>query len=255
MSAIRATDVAVIRDGREILAGVSIEIGAGLTAIVGPNGAGKSTLLGVLSGDIRPDRGTVELDGEPVHRLGHAELARRRSVLTQDNQVAFAFTVREVVEMGRNPWLRDASREADDAAIRSALAEADVEHLVDRQFASLSGGERARVSLARVLAQATPVVLLDEPTAALDLGHQEEVMAMARSLAQAGRSVAVVVHDLSLAAAYADRVAVVASGRLDAVGWPTQVLTEERIERIYRLPVELVERGGRPVVIPVRRVP
>ncbi|MDM4763939.1 heme ABC transporter ATP-binding protein [Galbitalea sp. SE-J8] len=249
---IAVTDAAVLRDGRTILDGVTLELGPGLTAIVGPNGAGKSTLLGVLSGDLAPASGAALIDGEPLHRLSHGELARRRSVLTQDNGVAFPFTVREIVEMGRSPWSRTASRGDDESAIAAALAETDIGHLVDRRFTSLSGGERARVSLARVLAQGTEVVLLDEPTAALDLGHQEEVMRTAAALAAAGRTVVVVVHDLSLAAAYADRVVVVAGGRLDAVGVPAEVLTVERIERVYGLEVELVERNGRFVVIPVR---
>ncbi|MFT4122976.1 MAG: heme ABC transporter ATP-binding protein [Microbacteriaceae bacterium] len=249
---ISAQDVTVVRDGRPILAEASLDVGPGLTAIVGPNGAGKSTLLGVLSGDVAPSRGRAVIDGEPIARMSHAALARLRSVLAQDNRVAFPFTVREIVEMGRSPWMREASRQRDEAAIAVAVAETDVAHLTERRFTSLSGGERARVSLARVLAQQTPAVLLDEPTAALDLGHQEEVMRVARSLAASGRSVAVVVHDLSLAAAYADRVAVIAAGRIDAVGGPAEVLTAQRIERIYGLAVELVERGGRPVVIPVR---
>ena len=248
-----ATGVSVVIDNRAILDSVSLDIAAGeLLALVGPNGAGKSTMLGVLSGDLTPSGGSVRLDGRDLGSYSHLELARRRSVLTQENQVSFAFTAAEVVEMGRSPWLKTPQLTEDDEAIAAALRAADVGHLVDRQYSSLSGGEKARVSLARVLAQRTGIVFLDEPTAALDLRHQEEVMRCAAELAGSGRAVVVVVHDLSLAAAYAHRVALISGGQLAAVGTPAEVFTAERIERVYGLAVEIAERGGRPVVLPVR---
>ena len=128
----------------------------------------------------------------------------------------------------------------------------DVAHLGQRRYTSLSGGEKARVSLARVLAQGAGTVFLDEPTAALDLRHQEDVMRTARALAAEGRAVVVVVHDLSLAGAYADRVALVAEGRLESTGTPLEVLTAERIERVYGLAVEVITSGNRPVILPIR---
>jgi len=250
---LRATAVSVIIDARPILDSVSLDIHSGeVLALVGPNGAGKSTMLGVLSGDLKPSSGSVQLDGRDLSSFSHLELARRRSVLTQENQVSFAFTAAEVVEMGRSPWLKTPQLAEDDEAIAAALAAADVVHLASRQYSSLSGGEKARVSLARVLAQRTGVVFLDEPTAALDLRHQEEVMRCAAELAASGRAVVVVVHDLSLAAAYANRVALISDGQLDAVGTPAEVFTADRIERVYGLTVEIVERNGRPVVLPVR---
>jgi len=250
---LRATAVSVIIDARPILDSVSLDIHSGeVLALVGPNGAGKSTMLGVLSGDLKPSSGSVQLDGRDLSSFSHLELARRRSVLTQENQVSFAFTAAEVVEMGRSPWLKTPQFAEDDEAIAAALAAADVVRLASRQYSSLSGGEKARVSLARVLAQRTGVVFLDEPTAALDLRHQEEVMRCAAELAASGRAVVVVVHDLSLAAAYANRVALISDGQLDAVGTPAEVFTADRIERVYGLTVEIVERNGRPVVLPVR---
>jgi iron complex transport system ATP-binding protein len=250
---IAASGVGVTIDGNEIVRDVSIEIHAGeVLALVGPNGAGKSTLLSVLSGDVRATAGSVEIDGRDIRSVRHLELARLRSVLTQENQVSFPFTVAEVVEMGRSPWVRAGSRDDDDAAIRAAIQATDVAHLVTRRYTSLSGGEKARVSLARVLAQDTATVFLDEPTAALDLRHQEDVMATAAAIARRGRAVVVVVHDLSLAAAYADRVALVAGGRLESVGTPAEVLTAERVERVYGLAVDVVTRGGKPVILPVR---
>lgn len=248
-----ADKVSVTIEGNTILDSVSLDIAGGeLLALVGPNGAGKSTLLGALSGDLPISGGNVSLGGRDLGTYGHLELARQRSVLTQENHVSFAFTVAEVVEMGRSPWAKTPQLSEDDSAIIAAIGAADVAHLLSRHFGSLSGGEKARVSLARVLAQRTPIVFLDEPTAALDLRHQEEVMRTAAELAASGRAVVVVVHDLSLAAAYASRVALISGGRLDAVGTPADVFTAERIHRVYGLPVEIVTRDGRPVILPIR---
>ena len=250
---ISAADVGVDLEGRTILEGVSIDVVPGeLLVLVGPNGAGKSTLLGVLSGERRPSRGSVTLDGRELGSIRHAELARLRSVLTQENTVSFPFLVSEVVAMGRSPWARTVEGRDDIAAVAEAMDAADIAHLAARRYTSLSGGEKARVSLARVLAQRTPVVFLDEPTASLDLRHQEDVMRVGRRAADEGRAVVVVLHDLSLASAYADRLALVSGGRLEALGTPGAVLTEERVERVYGLPVSLHEVAGRPVVVPRR---
>ena len=250
---ISATGVSLAIDGAAILKNVSIDIVAGeVLALVGPNGAGKSTLLSVLSGDARADSGDVTVGGRDIRSYKALELARNRSVLTQENQVSFPFTVAEVVTMGRSPWERTPLRDDDDVAIAAAIQAPDVAHLTTRRYTSLSGGEKARVSLARVLAQRTPTVFLDEPTAALDLKHQEDVMATARSLAADGVAVVVVLHDLSLAAAYADRIALIARGSLRAVGAPAEVLTAAIVSEVYGLEVEIREQGGRPVVLPVR---
>jgi len=243
--------------GVEILAGVTLDIAYGrVLALVGPNGAGKSTLLSVLTGDAPPSTGTVELDGRPLAQWRARELARARSVLLQSHQVAFSFTAADVVEMGRAPWINTARADDDDRLIAEALRRADVSHLREREFPSLSGGEKARVSLARVVAQDTPVVLLDEPTAALDLRHQEDVLRIARELAAEGRAVVVVLHDLSLAGAYADEIAVIDRGRLVAHGQPAEVLAEERIAEVYGIPVRVLADPdtGRPIVL-VRRDP
>ncbi len=250
---IRAEHVTVELGGRRVVDAVDLEVPAGeLLALVGPNGAGKSTLLSVIAGERRADAGRMLLGDRPVELMEPLELARIRSVLTQDNAVSFPFRVSEVVEMGRSPWARTPARELDDSALQAALERADVAHLVERRFTELSGGERARVSLARVLAQETPVVLLDEPTAALDLRHQEDVLRIARGLAAEGRTVVVVLHDLSLAGAYADRVALLEAGRMRAVGTPLEVLTEPLVAEVYGLSVEVIVRDGRPLVIPRR---
>ena len=250
---ISAVDVGVELDGAVVLDGITLDVVPGdVLVLVGPNGAGKSTLLGVLSGERRPTRGSVTIDGREFGEIRHAELARMRSMLTQENAVSFPFLVSEVVAMGRSPWARTVEGRDDVAIVRAAMDATDIAHLARRRYTALSGGERARVSLARVLAQNTPIVFLDEPTASLDLRHQEDVMRVARGLAAEGRSVVVVLHDLSLASAYGDRLALINAGRLEAVGAPAEVLTEERVERVYGLPVELHLVNGRPVVVPVR---
>lgn len=237
-----------------ILDDVSLRVDYGrLVALVGPNGAGKSTLLGALAGDVRPARGEVLIDGVPLRSLGTRALARRRSILLQANRVAFPFAVSQVVEMGCAPW-QGAGRD-DDAIIADALHRADIVHLAHRSFGSLSGGEQARVSFARVLVQDTPIVLLDEPTAALDLRHQEELLRIARELADEGRAVVAVLHDLSLAAGYAHDLAMLDEGRMVAVGSPMEVLTQERVERVYATEVGVVADpiNGHPLVLPRRR--
>ncbi len=240
--------------GRDIVRGVDLDVVHGeVLALVGPNGAGKSTLLGALTGDVPIAEGDVRLDGRPLAQWSARDLARTRAVLLQANQVSFPFTVREVVEMGRNPWVGHATAAQDDEAIAEAIERTDIAHLLERPFTALSGGEKARASLARVLAQRTGVVLLDEPTAALDLRHQEEVMVVARSLAAAGRAVVVVLHDLSLAAARADRIAMIDGGRLVSAGTPAEVLTPERVESVYGIAVHVLPApDGHLIVIPHR---
>lgn len=252
--AVRVLDLECRLGGRPVVTGVDLDVRHGqVLALVGPNGAGKSTLLGAVAGDLVPAAGSVLLDDRGVGEWPTRELARRRSVLLQSHEVSFAFTVREVVEMGRAPWLGRDEQDDDEAAIAEAMRRADVEHLADRPFTQLSGGERARAALARVLAQRTDVVLLDEPTAALDLRHTEDVMSVARDLADAGRAVVVVLHDLSLAAAHADVVAVLDAGRLVGHGAPADVLTPDLVSSTYGIDVHvLTDPDGRLLVVPRR---
>ncbi|NKY51828.1 heme ABC transporter ATP-binding protein [Nocardia vermiculata] len=253
---LRARGVSAQRGGRTVLDAVDIDVVAGeILALVGPNGAGKSTLLAALSGELEPTGGAVELDGRALTHWTPTDMARRRAVLPQNHTVGFPFTVREVVAMGRSPWARTPRQDDDERAIAAALAATDIEYLAGRPFPALSGGERARAALARVLAQDTETLLLDEPTAALDLGHQEQVLTLAADRARAGAAVVVVLHDLGLAAAYADRVAVLEAGRLAAVGAPREILTTELLSAVYRHPVEVVDHPvtGAQLILPVRR--
>ncbi|MGW6268599.1 heme ABC transporter ATP-binding protein [Streptomyces sp. NPDC055060] len=250
-----ASDLVVRLGGREVLAGVSLTARAGeVLALVGPNGAGKSTLLAALAADLPADRGTVRVCGRPAAEWPARELALRRAVLPQAAALSFPFTVEDVVRMGRAPWAGTARDDEDDRAVREAMAATEVDGFAARPFSALSGGERARVALARVLAQRTALLLLDEPTAALDLRHQELVLRICRERAAAGDAVVVVLHDLGLAAAYADRAAVLRAGAVAALGAPAAVFTGELLSEVYRQPVEVFAhpRTGAPVVAPIR---
>lgn len=252
-SGLRASAVDVTLEGTPILRDVDLAVSAGeVVALVGPNGAGKSTLLAALAGDLRPDAGTVELDGVPVISWKARDLARRRAVLGQQHRLAFGFRGREVVAMGRAPWYGTPAADRDEIAVDEAEERADVAHLAHRLFPTLSGGEQARVAFARILAQETTILLLDEPTAALDLQHQEAVLAVARAEAEAGAAVVVVLHDLSLAAAYADRICVLARGEVRATGTPADVLRADLLTEVYQHPVDVLEHAGRLLVVPVR---
>ncbi len=253
-----ARGVTVRHPGQEqpALADASLEVCAGdVHALVGPNGAGKSTLFGVLAGDVHPSEGSVLIDGRMLSTLSPRELARIRAVLLQETPVSFPFTVEQVVRMGRAPWARTPAEEEDDAAVAAALAQTDMTAMADRPLTALSGGERARTSLARVLAQNVDVLLLDEPTAALDLRHQEDVLRLVRARARAGAAVAIVLHDLGAALAYADRVTLLDAGRVAATGTPDEVLTAEAIGLVYGQAVDVFPhpRTGVPLVTPVGR--
>ncbi|MGW1225555.1 heme ABC transporter ATP-binding protein [Streptomyces sp. NPDC001515] len=241
--------------GRPVLDSIDLAARAGeVLALVGPNGAGKSTLLATLAADLPAEAGTVSVDGRSVTDWSAAELALRRAVLPQSAALSFPFPVEEVVRMGRAPWAGTDRADEDDPAVRAAMAATEVTAFAARPFSALSGGERARVALARVLAQRAPLLLLDEPTAALDLRHQELVLRICRERAAAGDAVVVVLHDLGLAAAYADRAAVLHGGRIAVAGPPAEVFRGELLGAVYRQPVEVFPhpRTGVPLVVPER---
>ena len=237
----RARHVSVELGGQTVVRDVDLEVHVGeVVALVGPNGSGKSTLLAALTGDASLASGDVELDGAPIGSWASRELAMRRAVLPQHAVVTFPFTVHQVVRMGRAPWLGTPRADDDDRAVAHALDVTDVSALASRAYTSLSGGEQARVMLARVLAQEAQLVVLDEPTAALDLHHQEVVLATARARAAAGDGVLVVLHDIGAAGVCADRIALLDQGRLVACGPPHDVLVPERLREVYRHDVEVL---------------
>ncbi len=231
-----------------LVGGADLAVGRGeLVAVIGPNGAGKTTLVRALAGDLAPSDGEVRISGRPVGDYAAGELALMRSVLSQHQQPDIPFTARAVVAMGRFPHRRDPSNSAaaDADAVARALERTAVAHLADRTFATLSGGEQTRVALARVLAQDAAILLLDEPTTALDVRHEELVMRLAASLAAAGRAVIAVLHDLNSAAAYADRIVLMDAGRVRADGTPAAVLDEDLLSEVYRQPLRVVEHPFR----------
>lgn len=247
-----AHGLTVHRGGVPILHEVSVAFRPGAVhALVGPNGAGKSTLLAALAGDLHASSGRVELFGDsPADQ--HAKIvARRRAVVPQQFLVPFAFSCGEIVEMGRAPWQPS---DADPGIVAQSLATTGAAAFADRAFSSLSGGERALVVLAKALAQTAPVLLLDEPTAALDIQHTEQVLKIVKDRAAAGDTVVIVVHDLSLAAAWADDVTVLEHGRVAASGLPADVLTGPLLSRVYGCSIEVLPhpRTGIPLILPIR---
>lgn len=252
---LRAAAVGVWRGDRTVLDRVDLTVRAGeVVALVGPNGAGKSTLLDVLTGDLPPATGGVELCGRPLGEWPHETVARVRAVLPQRPTVGFPFTAAEVVRMGRAPWHRTAAAAHDAGRVADSMAAVEVDHLADRSVLSLSGGESARVALARVLAQDTQLLLLDEPTAALDIHHEELTLRVVRDRVDDGAGVVVVLHDLGLAAAHADRVVVLADGGIAASGSPGDVLQPGLLSDVYRHPVDVVPHPstGSPLILPRR---
>lgn len=252
---IEARGVSVRYGLHHVLDRVDVAVRAGeVLALVGPNGAGKSTLLGVLAGDRAPDAGEVHVDGRPHGSWAPNELAIRRGVLLQQVDVSFPFTVTEIVRMGRAPWAGTPAEDWDDDVVADALADIDVAAFAGRVYTTLSGGERARAALARVLAQEPAALLLDEPTASLDIRHQELVLDLARRRAARGDAVVVVLHDLGLAAAYADVVTVVDAGRVAAAGPPAEVFTSDLLSAVYRHPIDVIPHPhtGAPVILPRR---
>ncbi|MCF8588212.1 heme ABC transporter ATP-binding protein [Gordonia liuliyuniae] len=248
-------DVSIELGHRVVVRDVTFDVAPGeLVALVGPNGCGKSTLLSAISGIRSPAAGRVMIGADDVAHADARSLARLRSLVTQSNRLDTPFTVREVVEMGRYPWTRMPEALHSEDLIDAAISECSLDDLVDRPFAHLSGGQQARVSLARALAQDTPVLLLDEPTAALDIGHSEQVLSILSARASAGATVLLVVHDLSLAAAYADRVAVMKDGRVRAVGPVADVMTEDLLTDTYDHPVMVFDHPetGERMIVPRR---
>lgn len=226
---------------------VTLRVSAGRhTQLVGPNGAGKSTLFRLMLGRLRPSRGRIELAGRELAAWRARELARRVGVVAPERPPDFPITVREYVEMGRNPYLRPwaALRAADRSAVRSALARVDLEDFADRDVGSLSDGERQRARLARALAQEPEVLLLDEPGAHLDLGHEMQMQALLGGLVrETGMTAVSITHNLNLASRFGDALALLSGGRLVAEGTPREVLTAERVEEAFGWPVRIVDLG------------
>jgi iron complex transport system ATP-binding protein len=240
-----ADGLSVTRGGRTVVRGLTAALAPGrITAIVGPNGAGKSSALLALAGLIEPARGAVTLDGAPLAALTPRGRAQAIGYLPQSPDIAWDVSVESLARLGRLPW-----RDRGTAQVEAALAALDLEALRHRPVSRLSGGERARVLLARVLSGEPRWILADEPLAALDLAHQLALIAHLRACADGGQGVVIVLHDLALAMNHADHVLVLAEGRLVAEGRPDHALTPERIAHTWGVNATWLGEPGRRALV------
>jgi iron complex transport system ATP-binding protein len=252
---LRANNLLVRRGSRTVLEDIDIELRPGeVLGVLGPNGAGKSTLLAALCDELPISEGTVSLDERKLNDWPGQERAKRLAVLPQSSSLNFAFSVNEVVGMGRLPHASGRVRDAE--IVAEALSAADALHLAGRSYLALSGGERQRVHLARVLAQLWPgaegqILLLDEPTSMLDPLHQHTILQAVRDFAGRGAAVLVILHDLNLAARYCDQLLLLQDGRPHAYGPPDDVLTAEALQAVYGLQVLIHQHPerGHPLII------
>ena len=257
MVTIRALHLSVRLGRHPAVSGVSAALEPGqLVGIIGPNGAGKSTLIRALLGLVRADGGAVSIDDTPIASLPRKDVARRVAYLPQGQTLHWPLMVERLVALGRMPHLGPLSRLSpeDEAMIDAALARADVLHLKGRIATELSGGERARVLLARALAVGAPALIADEPLAALDPGHQLDVMDLLKGEARAGSLVVTVLHDLGMAARYCDRLLLMDKGRLVADGKPMEVLTEQSLAQVYGISACIEADGEWPLILPTGRI-
>jgi iron complex transport system ATP-binding protein len=250
---LRGVDVSL--DGHEIVRGIDLSVADGeWVTVIGPNGAGKSTLLRAIGGLVRC-QGVVDLFGRPAAALGRRERARLVAMVPQDPVVPTGMAVVDYVLLGRTPHIPPLGREsaADLTAVDAVLERLDLAGFAGRRLESLSGGERQRVFLARALAQGANLLLLDEPTTALDIGHQQDVLELVdQQRRDAGLTVLATMHDLSIAGEYADRMVLLAGGLVVAAGTPREVLTERLLAEHYRARVRVIDGDHGPLVVPVR---
>lgn len=257
MSVLQISDLSVSVGEKTLLDGANLAIEPGeVVSIIGPNGAGKSTLLRAVCGDIAWQRGDVTLNGEPIRQVPSLQRARQMAVLAQNNTLDFAFTGLEVVALSRTPHATGTVMDAE--ICHAAMAALEVTHLANRPYPQFSGGEQQRIQLARVLAQiwraedaGQRLLLLDEPVTSLDIGHQWQCMQAVREFANQGVAVLMILHDMTLAAAFSDRLLAIHQGRCCAQGTPEQVLTAELIQRVFATDVCIMPHPvtGKPVVI------
>ncbi|MET8063030.1 ABC transporter ATP-binding protein [Micromonospora sp. NPDC005313] len=253
--AVRVHDLRVTLGGSPVLAGVDLTVTAGeWVTVIGPNGAGKSTLLRAVGG-LLTGPGEVALFGTPIGALRRRDRARIVATVAQSPVVPIGMSVFDYALLGRTPYIPPLGREsaADLAAVHEVLDRFDLGPFAHRELATLSGGERQRVFLARALAQGATLLLLDEPTSALDIGHQQEVLELVDQLRREhGLTVLATMHDLSIAGEYADRLVLLADGRVAAAGPPEEVLTEDLLARHYRARIRVIPGDHGPLVVPVR---
>jgi iron complex transport system ATP-binding protein len=257
---IKTTNISYSIKGKPILQPMSFQAEDGeVTVLLGPNGAGKSTLLRILAGELMPDTGTIWLDNHGLADMSQEQLALKRAVLTQNYSVPLPFTCKEIVAMGRYPHVKSSTAANDNCIIEQCMQEMDVSPFTDRMFNTLSGGEQQRVQMARILAQLNDgnddhakILLLDEPTASMDYLQQQLCLSKARELAGKGYTVVVVLHDLNLAAQYADKIMLLKQGYLLAEGRSREVLNSAMIGLTYDMDVDVIMHDDYafPILVP-----
>lgn len=240
-------------DGNRILNDVSFDFDGGFIGIIGPNGAGKTTLLRMISGYLKPDRGSVLLEGTDICAIDIKTRARKMALVPQNYALEYDFTVLETVLMGRNPHKRlfEADTKEDYAMAMDSIRKAGIEHLKDRSILGLSGGEWQRMVIARALCQQSGILLLDEPVSSLDIRHQVGILDMVWDLTRKHGLIAVcVMHDLNLTYNYCDRVFMMKEGSIHSRGTPKEVLTREKVQEVYGVKVHIMRRGESVYVLP-----
>lgn len=236
---------------KKVLEDISFSIDFGeKVIIIGPNGCGKTTLLRIISGYLKADRGEIILDGKNLHAYDNKSRAKILSMMYQENRSAFDFKVKEVVEMGRYPYLRwDAKLSKQDKdAVEEAIALMNLEKLREQSILKISGGEKARVMAAKTFAQEPRLMLMDEPVSAMDIKQEFHLMNIVK---KSKTSYAIVLHDLNLAGAFADKIVLMKKGRIISIGTAKEVLTEENIKKVYEIDSEIIIKNDRPYVIPL----
>lgn len=254
-----ASGICVLKNHARLIADIDLEVSAGeIVSIIGANGAGKTTLLRALLGEVAVHSGRVTLDGVPIDQISLAERAKRVGVLSQHTHLQFPLLAAEVVALGRMPHASGA--EEDQRIVAEAMSLLDVAYLANRPFTWLSGGEQQRVHLARVLAQIWPttdsrnrLLVLDEPTVSLDLGHKQSFMAVIKRFADEGAAVLMVEHDLRTVANFSDRVLALACGEVVASGAATNVITPETIFKLFNAEVDVIDHHGQLIVVDVKK--
>lgn len=254
---ISVNNVSYMAGKKALLRDINLEVKQGeLLAIIGANGAGKSTLMKLLSGDQKAHGGEIVFDDFNINRIPSARLAKKRAVLSQHNTISVSFTTEDIVLMGRYPHFEMKPGPADMQIVKQVMADTGVQHLMGRDYSTLSGGEQQRVQLARVIAQIYDVpgayLFLDEPTNGLDLLYQQQILITARQLANKGYGVVAILHDINFASRYADRVLILKEGRKLALGTPDEVINTENIQQAFGVQVILFNANGLkcPLVVP-----
>ncbi|WP_367343755.1 heme ABC transporter ATP-binding protein [Methanomethylovorans sp.] len=233
-------DISVSYGSRKILNKVNLTAREGeIIGIVGPNGSGKTTFLKSIVKYLKPDAGSISINGTNINDMDSRQIAKNVAVVSQIVSIGFDFTVRDIVLMGRTPYINGAEKPEDIKIAEDAMKKTNTYEFKDRMVTQLSGGELQRVIIARALAQTPKILLLDEPTSHLDIAHQVEIFDLVREAANSGLTVIAVIHDLNLAAHYCDRICMLKAGEIVRTGQPRSVFTEENIQHIFNIPVEV----------------